>query len=174
MALDTGSAGAVLPWLTAAVLAPGWLRHRGGPPPAPSRHAPLWVCRGGVLAALVAVGLNPVHVAVIPDPVRRPEVHVLLDASQSMRLGSPESRWQEATSLLRSALDTQQGFADVRVHRFGERLVSVDPAAFRAGGELAAPDDADTQLASALRQLAGRLGREAPAGVVVVSDGRVR
>src|SRR6202035_540482 len=33
---------------------------------------------------------------------------------------------------------------------------------------------ADTQLAAAFRQLAGRLGRETPAGVIVVSDGRVR
>src|SRR5207248_11512091 len=62
---------------------------------------------------------------------------------------------------------------DLRVRRFGERLVAVDPALL-AGTELAPPNDADTQLAAALRQLAGRLGREAPAGVVVVSDGRVR
>jgi uncharacterized membrane protein len=50
----------------------------------------------------------------------------------------------------------------------------VDLDAFMAGGDLVRPDYADTQLASALRQLAGRLGRDAPAGVVIVSDGRVR
>jgi uncharacterized membrane protein len=91
-----------------------------------------------------------------------------------MLLGSPETRWQEGTALLRDALRRQQGHADVRVHRFGQRVVPVDLDAFLAGGELAPPDDADTQLAAAFRQLAGRLGREAPAGVVVVSDGRVR
>src|SRR5207248_2769336 len=72
-----------------------------------------------------------------------------------------------------AALERQQGRADVRVYRFGERLVAVDPAALLAG-DILPPNDADTQLAAALRQLAGRLGREAPAGVVVVSDGRVR
>jgi hypothetical protein len=50
----------------------------------------------------------------------------------------------------------------------------VDGDALQTGTELAPPDDADTQLAAAFRQLADRLGREAPAAVVVVSDGRVR
>ena len=127
-----------------------------------------------MLAALVAIGTNPVHVTVTLDPIHRPEVHILLDASQSMRLGSPESRWQEGTALLRAALEQQGGHADVRVHRFGERLVSLDPTAFRAGGTLAPPDDADSQLGAAFRHLTGRLGREAPAAIVVVSDGRVR
>src|SRR5581483_6553090 len=102
-----------------------------------------------------------------------PEVHVLLDASQSMRLGTPQSRWDEGLAIVREALDRQNGHADVRVHRFGERLVTVDAAAVRSA-DFARPDDGDTQLAPALRQLAGRLGREAPAGLVIVSDGRVR
>lgn len=173
-ALDVGSVWAVLPWLTAALLLLAWFRRQAGPPLARSRHWMVWACRGGVLAALVIIGLDPVHVSVIPSPVHRPEVHVLLDASQSMRLGGPESRWQEATALLRDAIEKQDGHADVRVHRFGERLVSLDPAAFRTGGKLADPDDADSRLAPAFRQLGGRLGRDAPAAVVVVSDGRVR
>src|SRR5262249_24381814 len=45
---------------------------------------------------------------------------------------------------------------------------------FLAGEALSRPDDADTQLADAFRRMAGRLGREAPAGVVVISDGQVR
>jgi uncharacterized membrane protein len=174
MTFDLSSAWAVLPWLAAGLLALWWVRWWGGPAMARSRHWLLWLFRGGVLAALVMIGLNPVRVAVTPGSVHRPEVHVLLDASQSMLLGSPSSRWQEGTALLRAALDRQQGHADVRIHRFGQRLVAVDPEAFRAGGELARPDDADTQLATALGQLAGRLGREGPAGLVVVSDGRVR
>src|SRR5205085_106439 len=87
MTYDLSPGWAVLPWLAAALLALTWLRHRGGPAVARSRHVALWACRIGALAL---------------------------------------------------------------------------------------PNDADTQLAAALRQLAGRLGREAPAGVVVVSDGRVR
>src|SRR5262249_27158220 len=155
-------------------LALGWVWRRSGPAMARSRNGLLWVFRGGALAALVVIGLNPVRVAVTPGSVHRPEVHVLLDASQSMLLGSPESRWQEGTTLLRAALDRQQEHADVRLHRFGQRLVGVDVEAFLAGSELSGPDDADTQLAAAFGQLAGRLGREGPAAVVVVSDGRVR
>jgi uncharacterized membrane protein len=174
MTFDLSSDWMVLPWLAAALLALGWVRRRGGPVLARSRHWLLWVFRGGVLAALVAIGLNPVRVAVTPGSVHRPEVHVLLDASQSMLLGSPESRWQEGTALLRAALDRQQEHVDVRIHRFGQRLVAVDLPAFLAGSGLSTPDDADTQLAAAFRQLAGRLGRDGAAGVVVVSDGRVR
>lgn len=174
MTFDLNSAWAVGPWLAAAMLALAWAWWRAGPPAARARHRILWAFRGGVLAALVAIGANPVHVSVTPGPVRRPEVHVLLDASQSMLLGSPESRWGEGTAVLRSAFSQAPGHADVRVHRFGQRLVSVDVGAFAAGGELARPDDADTQLAAAFRQLAGRLGRESPAAVVVASDGRVR
>jgi uncharacterized membrane protein len=174
MTLDLGSGWVVLPWLAVAILALGWGRQRSGPAVARSRHWALSVFRGSVLAALVAIALNPVHVAVTPGTIRRPEVHVLLDASQSMQLGSPESRWQQGIGLLRAALDRQQGHADVRVHRFGQRLVPVDVDGFLAGGELPRPDDADTQLAAAFRQLAGRLGHEPPAGLVVISDGRVR
>jgi uncharacterized membrane protein len=174
MTFDLSSDWAVLPWLAVVLLALLWARQRGGPAVARSRHWALWVFRACVLAALVAIGLNPVHVAVTPGSVHRPEVHILLDASQSMLLGSPESRWDEGTALLRDALERQQGHADVHVHRFGQRLVPVNLDAFLAGRELPRPDDADTQLAAAFGQLAGRLGRDAPAAVVVISDGRVR
>jgi uncharacterized membrane protein len=173
MTFDLSSGWTVLPWLAAALLILLWVRVRSGPAVSRSRHAALWLFRIGVLLALVAIGLNPVRVSVTPGSVNRPEVHVLLDASQSMLLGSPASRWQEGTTLLREALDRQQGHANVHVHRFGQRLVTVSAEALRSG-QLPAPDDADTQLAAAFRQLAGRLGREAPAAVVVVSDGRVR
>jgi uncharacterized membrane protein len=172
--LDPSVVWAVLPWLGAALLLLLWARRGSGPAQARSRHWALQFCRAGVLVALVVIGLNPVHVSVIPAPLHRPEVHILLDASQSMKLGGPESRWQEGTALVRSALEQQAANADVHLHRFGERLVPVEPEKFLAGQDLAPPTDADTQLLGAFRQLASRLGREAPAGVVVVSDGRVR
>src|SRR5262249_3167271 len=145
MTFDFSSGWVVLPWLATALLTLWWVWGRSGAAVARSRHLALWVFRGCVLAALVVIGLNPVHVSVIPGSVHRPEVHVLLDASQSMLLGTPESRWQEGTALLRDALKRQQGHADVRVHRFGQRVVPVDLDAFLAGGQLARPDDADTQ-----------------------------
>ncbi|HTU17176.1 MAG TPA: hypothetical protein VMG10_03880 [Gemmataceae bacterium] len=174
MTFDYSSDWAVLPWLAAALLALWWVRRWSGPAIARSGHWLLWVSRIGALGALVIIGLNPVRVAVTPGSVRRPEVHVLLDASQSMLLGGSDSRWQQGTSLLRDALDRQQGHADVRIHRFGQRLVAVEAEAFLAGGQLSPPDDADTELAAAFGQLAGRLGRDGAAAVVVVSDGRVR
>jgi uncharacterized membrane protein len=164
----------VLPWLAAVMLGLIWLQWRSGPVLPRARSTALWVFRSAVLVALVAIGLNPVHVSVTPGALNRPEVHVLLDASQSMRLGSPEPRWDESTAILRTALDRHQDHADVRIYRFGESLVAVNPGALHGGGSLARPDDADTQLATAFRQLTGRLGRDAPAAVVVVSDGRVR
>jgi uncharacterized membrane protein len=174
MTLDLSSGWAILPWLAVALLALVLIRHKSGPVLGRAHHWFLWCCRIGALATLAAIILNPVHVSVIPAPINRPEVHVLLDASQSMRLGTPDTRWQEGTALLRAALERQDGHADVRIHRFGERVVPVDLAAFLTGDKLANPDDSDSQLASAFRQVAGRLGREAPACVVVVSDGRVR
>ena len=171
--VDINPAWWVLACLPVALLVVLVVKLYGAPAQPRSRSWLLWACRLGALAVFVAIALNPVHVAVTPAPAHRPEVHILLDASQSMKLGSP-SRWQEATTLLRDAIQQQAGHADVRVYRFGERLTPVELAAFGPGGELAPPNDADTHLSSAFRQLQGRFGREAPAAVVVMSDGRVR
>ncbi|HEY7329285.1 MAG TPA: glutamine amidotransferase [Gemmataceae bacterium] len=174
MTFDLASDWIVLPWLAAALVVLGLVWRRSGPAMARSRHWVLWLLRCGILAALLAIGLNPVLVALTPGSIHRPEVHVLLDASQSMLLGSPKTRWQEGTELLRTALEREQERADVHVHRFGQRLVAVDLPSFLAGQDLPRPEDADTQLAAALQQLAGRLSREGPASVIVISDGRVR
>src|SRR5262245_38846170 len=96
---------ALLAAMLAALLTLVWVLGAGAPPLARSRHWALWRFRAGALAVLVAIALNPVRVTVTPGSVHRPEVHVLLDASQSMRLGSPESRWQEGTTLVRDALN---------------------------------------------------------------------
>jgi hypothetical protein len=114
MTLDLSAALTVAPWLAAAALVLAWARWRSGPPASRAHQAGLWLFRGVALAALVVIGANPVHVAVTPGVVKRAEVHVLLDASQSMLLGSPESRWQEGTSLLRAALAGPRGHVGVR------------------------------------------------------------
>ncbi len=174
ISFDISPEWAVAPWLAAVLLGLVWLHRRSGPSLPRSKCAILWGLRGGVLAGLIAIGLNPVHVTVIPGTLNRPEVHVLLDASQSMRLGSPTTRWDESLTMLRAALEGQNEHADVRVHRFGESLVAVNAGALHEAGTLGPPDDADTQLAGAFRQLTGRLGRDAPAAIVVLSDGRIR
>ena len=164
----------MLPWLAAALLVCGRGSGAGRRWPAPAT-GPCGSSGACALAALVAIGLNPVHVAVTPGPVHRPEVHVLLDASQSMRLGSPESRWQEGTALLRDALDRQEGHADVRVHRFGERLVAGGPGRV-PGGRRTRPARTTPTPSWPPRSgnwPAGSAARRRPA-VVVVSDGRVR
>ena len=174
---DLSPAWAVLPWLAGALVVLVWAGRRAGSAVPRARHRALGLLRAGVLTVLAVIALDPVRVSVTPAPAHRPEVHILLDASQSMRLGTPTSRWEEATGLLREALRLQDWHADVRVYRFGERLAPIDIAAFVPGGpgtELAPPTDADTHLAAALRQLAGRIGRDPPAALVVVSDGRVR
>jgi uncharacterized membrane protein len=173
LAFDPSAVWAVLPWLAAAVAALVGAWRWAGPAQSRAAHWGLRLLRGAALFGLLIVGANPVRVAVTPGAVHRPEVHFLIDASQSMRLGSPQSRWDEGLAIVREALDRQNGHADVRLLRFGERLVSVDAAALRSA-DFPPPDDGDTQLAPALRQLAGRLGRDAPAGLVIVSDGRVR
>ena len=174
MTFDLSLGWIVLPWLAIAVIALAWTRYRSGTALARSRHWSLRLIRGFVLAAFVVIGLDPVRVAITPGSAQRPEVHVLLDSSQSMLLGTPETRWQKGTGLLRAALERQQGHADVHVHRFGQRLLSVDLESFLKGEVLSPPDDADTQLNAGLQQLSRRLGRTTPAGVVVISDGQVR
>jgi hypothetical protein len=173
LAFDPSAVWMVLPWLAAAAAVLVWLWRQAGTAQPRAAHWGLRLLRGAAIIGLLVVGANPVRVAITPGAVHRPEVQVLLDASQSMRLGTPQSRWDEGLAVVREALDRQNGHADVRVHRFGERLVSVDAAAVRSP-DFPLPDDGDTQLAPALRQLAGRLGRDAPAGLVIVSDGRVR
>ena len=81
MTLDLSSFWAVLPWLAVALLVLAWFRHKSGPTLARSRHWLLWTCRVGALAALVAIGLNPVHVSVTPAPSTGPRF-----TSCSMRL----------------------------------------------------------------------------------------
>lgn len=172
--LNLSSAWAVLPCLAIALLGLLLLRYKSGPILPRARNAALWVFRITSLAALAVIILNPVHVSVTPAPLSRPEVHILLDSSQSMLLGSPDTRWQEGTALIRAAIERQEGHADVRIYRFGERLSPVDLGAFLGNHDFLPPKDSDTQLLAAFKQLAGRLGRESPASVVVLSDGRVR
>jgi uncharacterized membrane protein len=191
------AAGTLLGALVAAllaVLAGRWLL---GPANEVARRWSLWLVRGAILALVVLVLFNPVHVEELPGPVQRPELFYLLDTSSSMQMGSPRSRWEESLALLRGAEQlVPKSPADVKAFRFGQRLAAVDPAAQlglsklladnklkitpasllpadKAGGsKLLTPTDADTRLLAALRQISSRFGRVPPQGIVVFSDGR--
>jgi hypothetical protein len=99
MTFDLSSGWTVLPWLAAAllILAWTWWQRAGGGPLRQVVLAP----RGGVLVALVAIGLN--------RPCRRhawqyPPARGSRPARRlAVLLGSPQSRWQEATALARGA-----------------------------------------------------------------------
>ena len=89
----------------------------------------LAACAAAVLAARLAAGagqsgraaVEPVELraAILPDrragasqsgagrsaarPVQRPEIFYLLDASASMQMGNPRSRWDESLAMIRAA-----------------------------------------------------------------------
>ncbi|MBW3540911.1 MAG: glutamine amidotransferase [Planctomycetes bacterium] len=166
-----------------------------GKPAGPARRTGLLVLRAATLLVLLAILAGPVRVDSSAGAVRRPDVFVLLDGSQSMTIGSPASRWDEAVAALSTAASTLEPTVvdnSLHVFRFGHRLSAVDDAGnaiarsaskglppgdtrqladrLRQGG----PTDSDTRLAEALRQLSGRFGQRPPGAVVLVSDGRAR
>jgi uncharacterized membrane protein len=187
----------------AAALALGWLALRAvaGRPTEIARRRGLAVLRVAALGLVALLLLNPVHVDQAPGPVRRPDLFCLVDSSQSMEIGSQATRWEQAWDALEQAARELPVEADasLRVYQFGHRLTAVETAAGEAesnapvtqvaarpaapagriaalaqGARVQAPLDVDTRLAEALRQLTGRFGRDPPAGVVVLSDGRTR
>src|SRR4051812_4097221 len=105
--------------LAAAALVLSWLL---GAANVVSRRWGLWLLRGCILAITAMILLNPARIDELPGPVARPEVFYLLDASSSMQIGSPRSRWDEALSRIeeadRLAISSP---AVVKPFRFGQR-----------------------------------------------------
>jgi hypothetical protein len=119
---------AVIAGLCAAVLV-GWglVRLWLGPPTGLARRMELVALRGLILLSVLAVMFNPVRVTQSPGAVERPEVFLLVDSSQSMSLGSPKSRWDEALGTMKAvALSQVEGPAKLRLFRFGQRLLASD------------------------------------------------
>src|SRR5438067_3868828 len=79
--------------LAAAAVVMSWLL---GAANVVSRRWGLWLLRGCILALTGAILLNPARIDESPGPVERPEVFYLIDASSSMQIGTPRSRWDEA------------------------------------------------------------------------------
>lgn len=154
----------------------------------------LWLLRGGSLAILLAILLGPTVVDEQSGKVKRAQMIYLMDGSQSMKLGKDESRWQSGLEFVaaarRAAGDAYAG--DSQHFRFGHRLEPLEQAAASqapgeaavsmapnpngvVGGQAIAPPEAtDSRLADALRQLLPLVSGSSSAGVVLLSDGRVR
>ncbi len=151
-----------------------------------SKRSTWWGLLRGVsimIAALILLG--PTMVDEQPGIEERPPVFLLLDGSQSMQLGGDRSRWQECLDYLNQAF---HGLAvgttsNVRGYRFGHQLkplratpLTLNAANYPVGdpASLAPPDATDSRLADALRQLLPQIDATNNAGVVLLSDGRVR
>lgn len=190
------SAGAFLILLAAAVVVAIVVRILAGRAVAPARRWGLVYLRGVVVVLLFALLSGPVRVDESPGAVERPDLFVLVDASRSMDIGKVQSRWQDAIGIIDGTL---KGVPDpslldgVQLFRFGHRLQAVaagprrrdvPPGNSKTGMPVDAisldglvnepPTDSDSRLAEALRQLSARFGRRPPAGIVLLSDGRVR
>jgi hypothetical protein len=127
----------------------------------------LLVLRGGVLALVLCILLNPVRVTETRLPPRVPEVVYLVDCSRSMALDRPQSRLDQVKeAIARSDRRLPPDGPHVNLYRFGDQL-----SAASAPEELHPTEDA-TRLLEALDQLPSHFTDGPPAGVVVFSDGR--
>ena len=169
------------------------LRWMLGPSNAVSRRWSLWMLRSAILLIVAVVLLNPVRVDELPGPVQRPEVFYLVDSSASMQMGNPRSRWDEILQLIRESYQMAASSpAAIKPFRFGQRLAAIDdpsqigivpssmftPVSLNTGskegssGRTLAPNDGDTRLLAALRQISSRFGRVPPQSIMLFSDGR--
>ncbi|NQT11208.1 MAG: hypothetical protein HQ582_00565, partial [Planctomycetes bacterium] len=151
-------------------------RRLAGPPTGIARRWGLFAVRTLVVVALLAVLANPVRVDESPGEIERAKVFYLVDTSESMALGDGTRRLDEATRVMRGAqaLVPPAKRPQLSAFRFGRRLSAMESSAWLEANAVLAPNEPDTQLLSALRELTGRFGRTPPASVVLFSDGRAR
>src|SRR5437773_4827004 len=94
-----------------------------------SRRWSLWLLRSCTLAIIGTILLNPARIDESPGPVERPEMFYLIDASSSMQIGSPRSRWDGALSRVEDASRLAPSSpALVKPFRFGQRLAAIEHA----------------------------------------------
>src|SRR5438874_1561790 len=165
--------------LAAAAVVMSWLL---GAANVVSRRWGLWLLRGCILAITGTILLNPARIDESPGPVERPEMFYLIDASSSMQIGSPRSRWDEALSRIEDSRRLAPSSpALVKPFRFGQRLAAIESgeslglgSTSPGGSKLSLasagtaphtalrPTDGDTRLLTALRQISSRFGRVPP------------
>lgn len=157
-----------------------------GPAAQISRHAGLWGVRALTVLVLALILFNPVRVDRIPGAVDKPDVFVLMDASTSMEMGSPQSRWDTANTWLAQAEKSLGNSlpARLRTFFFGRALTSqlgedkksapVEKNVSNTPVADVRPTEGDTRIVTALRQAPNRFGRKPPQAMVLMSDGRAR
>jgi uncharacterized membrane protein len=150
------------------------IRLVAGPPASPARRRPLLLaCRSLTILGLLFVLSGPTWIDGTPGEVARPDLFFVLDSSKSMDIGKDRSRWADAAAAIDAARHQISLEEQTSIHqfRFGHRLEALPP-----DQQLAAlqPNDSDSRLAEALRQLTGRFGRRPPAALVLFSDGQAR
>ena len=192
----------VLALIAAAIVAYLTVRLSGGRAHQLAQSWPLYLLRGLLLFAVLALLFNPVRVTEQMGSVEPSQVFFMLDASESMSIGDGHAtRWDQAVNLIRDASKEAHETAatEIKLFRFGRRLKAVDSPADlgladsladdgrgvsfarkaqqsdEAPAESSSPaNEPDTQMLVALRQISSRFGRKPPAAVVVFSDGRAR
>ncbi len=154
-----------------------------------------WIPRTAAIIVLVIIALGPTIVDEQMGAIMRPTMLYLFDGSQSMQLGQEQSRWDESLAFVSSAqanAGSTHG-SDFEAFRFGHRLQPLqhttderqqgDAASLTmtSGAQtgnvdksLAPPTASDSRLSDALRQLLPQVNAKQTAGVVLLSDGRVR
>ena len=157
------SGDAALGLFVVALVVWGVFRVIWGGPTLLSINPVIWSLRLASLAILATIVLNPVRIERTEGRKLRPDLFCLVDGSRSMSLGNETSRWQDARRVLSetvAGLSAPDVELSLQPFRFGQRLAALPLApegreSDQPGGAAAqsSPDDNDTRLADALRQL---------------------
>ncbi len=186
-------AACVLFWL---VLQVGWGR------PVVRRRFGLVAIRAACIGLALLILLGPTVVNETPGATSRPTMFYLFDGSQSMNLGRETTRWQDSLDFVSGAEMSvgEEASSHTKSFRFGHRLMPLSSESHAPDVEdssaalpdtkslnlissknlhqqvapPAPPDASDSRLADALRQLSPQMDPDNSAGVVLLSDGRVR
>ncbi|MFK8112419.1 MAG: glutamine amidotransferase [Rubripirellula sp.] len=164
----------------------------------------LWVLRLCSIAILSLILLGPTIVDEQAGEVTRPTMMYLFDGSQSMNLGQEQTRWEESLNFVADAERSagSSHTSHCQSFRFGHRLKPLfeEPQQPESGSDanqaslagqrvttisnsgesqqqeagILPPEASDTRLGDALRQLLPQVSSKSSAGVVLLSDGRVR
>lgn len=168
------------PWQLASIFAAllivaGALAQHLGKPVVAARRWTFLAPKLLAIAAVVLILLNPVRVRVIDDRADAAKAIVLVDASQSMTLPDKiGARWDRARQFEEDLAETvdRQASAKLARYHFGDRLRQVPASDQPAAPSMVSPQDRASKLGAALTSLAAQLTHR-PAGMVVISDGRV-